>query len=86
MLFRSIKNGWEEEPLDVRVSMRLRWDRELAQCKIGVLRQGAKIELSGVVPSQAAHERAIDLAETTTGVESVADWLEETDPESQEKN
>jgi hypothetical protein len=83
--WEALRNGWDEEPLDSRVSMRLRWDRELANCKIEVLRQGAKIELSGVVPDQSAHQRAVELAETTTGVESVADWLEEAKPDPEEK-
>jgi hypothetical protein len=82
----AIRNGWDEDSLEFRVSMRLRWDKELGNCKITVLREGAKVELSGVVPDAAAHQRAIDLAEATTGVESVADWLEEAKSGPDEKN
>jgi hypothetical protein len=75
----------EDQPLEVRVLSRIRWDRDLADCKIEVLREGAMIELSGTVPNHAAHQRAIDLAQTTVGVESVADWLEEPENAAEEK-
>jgi hypothetical protein len=75
----ALRSGWDNYPIDVRVSMRLRWDRALTDCKIEVIRQGAKVELTGTVPNAAAHQRAIELAESTDGVESVADWIEETD-------
>jgi osmotically-inducible protein OsmY len=81
----AFRNGWDDDPLDSRVSLRLRWDKELSDCKIEVLCQGAKIELSGLVPDQAAHQRAIEIAQTTCGVESVADWLEEAHPDPEEK-
>ena len=39
------------------------------------------VELTGVVPNESAHQRAVDVAESTVGVKSVADWLEEAAPE-----
>jgi osmotically-inducible protein OsmY len=81
----ALGNKSEDEPLEVRVLSRIRWDRELADCKIEVLREGAMIELSGSVPNHTAHQRAIELAETTVGVESVADWIEESDQPNKEK-
>src|SRR5262245_40730982 len=75
----ALRSGWDNYPIDVRVSMRLRWDRALNASKTGVIRQGAKVESTGTVPNAAAHQRAIDLAESTDGVESVADWIEEDD-------
>jgi hypothetical protein len=84
--WKALRNGWDEDPIDVRVSTRLRWDRELAGCKIEVMRQGDMVELTGVVPNEAAHQRAIDLAESTIGVKSVADWLEEAEQEPNEKS
>jgi hypothetical protein len=76
--WQAVRSGWDDYPIDIRVSMRLRWDKELAECKIDVLRQGSKVELTGSVPSPAAHQRALEIAESTAGVESVADWIEET--------
>jgi len=83
--WEAIRNGWDENSIDARVSMRLRWDRDLAGCKIEVMRQGDMIELTGVVPNEAAHQRAVELAESTAGVKSVADWLEETQAEPDAK-
>jgi len=62
--------------LDGRVAARLRWDRRLAEVPIHVQANGAMVELHGKVRSLEERRRAIELAETTTGVEKVTDKLE----------
>jgi hypothetical protein len=69
-----------EGGLDLRVSARLRWDKKLAGDAIEVRAQGALIELKGKVADLAHRRRAVELAETTVGVEKVKDLLEAPSP------
>jgi len=62
--------------LEGRVAARLHWDKNLADAKIQVKAAGAEIELKGTVQNQEQRRRALDLAETTWGVERVSDSLE----------
>jgi hypothetical protein len=65
-----------EPDLAGRVSARLRWDRSLADAKIEVSANGAIVELKGSVRDPAQKKRALDLAESTEGVDRVTDSLE----------
>lgn len=78
-----LHNGWgavrssvSDASLDGRVSLRLRWDNELAGADVQVRLAGpGVVELTGSVADLAQRRRAIELAQTTIGVESVLDHL-----------
>jgi len=79
-----LARGWqaaradgEELSLDLRVSVRLRYERELADAAIEVTADGAEVELRGRVRNAGQHRRALELAEATAGVDKVNDALEE---------
>ncbi len=65
-----------EAALDVRVAARLRWDSKLAELGIRVKSDGGTVELQGKVQESEQRRRAVELAETTVGVEKVTDKLE----------
>jgi hypothetical protein len=58
-----------------RVAARLHWDRALAGAAIEVEQQGEVIELRGAVADEDIRRRAVELAESTEGVEKVVDEL-----------
>ncbi len=78
-----LHNGWgavrgsvSEASLDSRVSLRLRWDTDMAAADVQVRLAGpGTVELTGVVGDLAQRRRAVELAHTTAGVESVLDRL-----------
>lgn len=78
-----LHNGWgavrgsvSETSLDSRVSLRLRWDRDMAGSDVQVRLTGSGVvELTGVVADLAQRRRAVELAGTTAGIESVLDRL-----------
>lgn len=59
-----------------RVSTRLRWDKLLAEANIEVRGTPEAIELKGTVKSEDQRRRAVEIAETTTGVGKVSDALQ----------
>ena len=59
-----------------RVWARLRWDKALAGLPIQVHAAGDTIELKGTVRDLAQRRRAVELAESTSGVEKVNDQLQ----------
>lgn len=78
-----LHNGWgavrssvSETGLDSRVSLRLRWDTDMAGADVQVhLTAPGTIELTGIVADLTQRRRAVELAHTTAGVESVLDRL-----------
>jgi len=75
---QSIRGGLGEFALDAKVSARLRWDKELDGIPIQVGAVGAGVvKLSGKVPTFEARQRAVQLANSTTGVSKVIDELTE---------
>lgn len=62
--------------VEARVAARLHWDKSLSDASIHVKATGAEVELKGTVQTQEQKRRAVDLAETTAGVERVDDALE----------
>lgn len=78
-----LHNGWgavrssvTETSLDSRVELRLRWDRDMADANVQVRLTGpGVVELTGLVADLTQRRRAIALAGTTSGVESVRDHL-----------
>jgi hypothetical protein len=60
-----------------RVSGRLRWDKMLADVPIEVVQiQAGEVELRGTVTHPDQKRRALELAESTAGVDRVADSLQ----------
>lgn len=59
-----------------RVSARLRWDKSLADARIEVRATPEAIELKGNVNSEEQRRRAVQIAESTTGVSKVSDSLQ----------
>ena len=71
----AVRGGLDQPGLAGRVAARLRWERILAAAKIDVTESGGTVELTGTVPEQAQKQRALELAESTAGVEKVTDSL-----------
>ena len=59
-----------------RVQQRLQWDKALADTTIDVAVADHEIELKGKLKSAEQRRRAVELAESTSGVERVTDHLE----------
>ncbi len=65
----------EKEVLN-RVTQRVEWDKQLTGSTLHVeVKPGGAVLLKGSVMSEAAKARAVDLVESTTGVEIVTDEL-----------
>jgi osmotically-inducible protein OsmY len=61
--------------LEDRVKARLETDRKLEGVAFTVTSDGGTVKLSGVVPDAATRKWAVELAESTSGVEKVVDEL-----------
>jgi osmotically-inducible protein OsmY len=73
---QSIRGGLGEFALDAKVSARLRWDKGLEGTAIHVAALGGgTVKLSGTVPDLEARQRAVHLANSTSGVTKVIDEL-----------
>jgi osmotically-inducible protein OsmY len=70
---RGIGNG---AGLRERVQQRLQWDKSLAATRIEVSVTDAAVELQGKIKSDEQRRRAVELAESTLGVERVTDRLQ----------
>lgn len=78
-----LHNGWgavrgsaSETRLDSRVALRMRWDSDMAGAVVQVRLAGpGVVELTGDVADLTQRRRAVELANTTAGVESVLDRL-----------
>ena len=64
-----------------RVGARLRWDKDFADTEIEVTADGATVELIGKITSKDQRHHAVDIAQSTAGVEKVVDSLEGPAPE-----
>jgi hypothetical protein len=71
----AFRANWDEVALEARVATRLRWDKELEGTAIQVHATDAKVELTGTVSKLAQRQRAVQLANSTTGTEEVIDSL-----------
>jgi osmotically-inducible protein OsmY len=68
--------GSKKDPsLQEKVQDRLRWDNALADVKLEVSVKNKEVELKGEVKTAQQRLRAIDLAETSVGVEKVTDAI-----------
>ncbi len=59
------------DTLQEKVSARFRWEKVLADLTLEVVVTGNEIELKGIVKTAEQRSRAVELAESTTGVERV---------------
>ena len=79
-----LKKAWEDAKQSVdelgiqgRVYARLRWDKALADQKIDIQVQKKDIVvLTGVVPDEAAMDKAVQLTQDTIGVREVVNQLQ----------
>jgi osmotically-inducible protein OsmY len=63
-------------PIDARVLWRIRWDKSLAGADVQVeTPSGGVVHLKGIVNDLTRQRRAIDLAESTEGVDKVVNEL-----------
>jgi osmotically-inducible protein OsmY len=83
-----LPSGWqaargavEASALAGHVGARLRWDKALVDTAIEVSADGTSVELKGRLDTQEQKRRAIEIAESTAGVEKVLDSLEMSPPE-----
>jgi BON domain len=65
-----------EPDAPARVTARLRWEKSLASTSIQVVASEGGVELKGKVHDVAQKKRAVELAESTTGVDRVTESLE----------
>jgi BON domain len=84
-----LHRGWQalrgemgEVGLEGKVSQRLAWDKKLVNASIQVRADGGAVELKGAVRDEAQRKHALELAESTAGVNKVTDSLEVVPPDS----
>jgi hypothetical protein len=72
----AVRINWDDLTLDTRVSARLRWDNLLTDAQVHVRTLDAgTVELSGTVNDDSQRQRAVQLAQSTVGVDRVVDLL-----------
>lgn len=74
--WQALKGDLNQLGLDARVANRIRWDKSLAEFKILVSAKNGEVELKGTVRDLSQRRRAVELAESTMGVDKVTDLLE----------
>jgi hyperosmotically inducible periplasmic protein len=74
-VWQALRANCDEMALDARVAARLRWEKVMAGAAIQVQANGTTVELRGTATSAAQHDRALELAQETVGVEKVVDGL-----------
>ena len=72
----AMRANWNEIALDTRVSLRLRWDKDMEGAAIEVRATNGSVELRGTVTKMTQRQRAVQLARTTVGVTEVVDSME----------
>jgi len=71
----AMRTNWNEAALDTRVSLRLRWEKNLSDTAIKVSVTEGVVELKGTLTNENQRQTALSLAQSTTGVESVKDEM-----------
>lgn len=73
---QAARASWTETTPEVRVAERLRWDKQLANTDIQIDSPSpGAVRLHGAIAELALRRRAVEIAETTLGVEKVIDEL-----------
>jgi hypothetical protein len=71
-----IKRGTHRMTVQGRVYARLYWDKSLADANLKIeARDGGVVVLKGTVPNREAKRRAVELAQSTVGVNETVDEL-----------
>ena len=74
--WQALRGYWAESTPDSRVATRLHWDKGLAGAAIRVSSPGSgRVRLQGSVADLSQRRRAVELAQSTLGVEEVLDEL-----------
>jgi hypothetical protein len=76
----AVRANWDDVTLDTRVAARLRWDKALVNNKIEVTASDGVVELKGKVGDLIQRRRAVEIAQSTAGVNEVRDSLEVAGP------
>ncbi len=76
LALRGVKPGVDAIEVSARVSQRLKWDQVLEGTSITVHASERTITLTGTVTDEVQRRRAMDLAQSTLGVEQVQESLE----------
>jgi osmotically-inducible protein OsmY len=71
----AMRSNWNEAALDTRVSLRLRWDKSLSDAAIKVSVNEGVVELKGTIAKESQRQTVINIAQSTTGAESVKDEM-----------
>jgi osmotically-inducible protein OsmY len=71
----TMQNDLDGLNLETRVSARLHWDRTLSEAEVEVHAEGSEVKLSGKLRDAEQRRRAVELANSTVGVEKVVDEL-----------
>ena len=71
----AMRTNWNEAAVDTRVSLRLRWEKSLADAAIKVSVTNGVVELKGTIVNESQRQTAVSLAQSTNGVESVKDEM-----------
>jgi hypothetical protein len=70
------RGSWSDRGIDGRVMTRLRWDKNLDKSEVHVdVPAAGTVRLTGKVVSDSQRRRAVEVAESTSGVEKVVDEL-----------
>jgi osmotically-inducible protein OsmY len=74
--WEAVRGSWSDATLDSKVALRLRWDKALAGADVRVQAAGTGVvRLRGAVTDLGQRRRAVDLAQSTHGVNRVLDEL-----------
>lgn len=73
---RGAKGNLDDWEVSSRVNARLKWDRHLDGASIQVQADKGGVTLSGSVKSEDQRRRAVEIAESTVGVEKVTESVE----------
>jgi osmotically-inducible protein OsmY len=80
----SLRTRLDDANLSSRVSARLRWDKGMEGAQVTVQAKGGDVELKGTVRDNIQRHRAVALANSTLGTESVIESLATPGPEQTE--
>jgi osmotically-inducible protein OsmY len=77
----NLRTRLDDANLSSRISARLRWDKGMEGAQVTVQAKGGDVELKGTVRDNVQRTRAVALANSTVGTESVNDALATPQPD-----
>jgi osmotically-inducible protein OsmY len=78
-----LRGNLDDTTLGSRVSARLRWDKAMEGAKVEARSHGGEVELKGSVRDVAQRQKAVEIANTTIGTETVVDGMTMPEPEGE---